>query len=133
MALVAERHRRGDVPWTSDDLSSVLRVPMHAVQAALGALRQGGVLAETADDPAGYLPVRDLDAISVAELLRLVRSAGEQEYLGPASLPLPAPVEAVLARLDLQMEAGLEGLSVLSLAADAGTPEADRGVPSDAS
>lgn len=133
MALVAERHRRGDVPWTSDDLSSVLRVPMHAVQAALGALQQGGVLAETADDPAGYLPVRDLDAISVAELLRLVRSAGEQEYLGPASLPLPAPVEAVLARLDLQMEAGLEGLSVLSLAADAGTPEADRGVPSDAS
>jgi membrane protein len=86
----------------------------------LAALRQSDILAQTGDDPPAYLPARDLARLSVSSLLQAVRSAGEDRYLNPASLPVPPAVEQALQRIEQSLGALLEDLSVAALA---GPPE----------
>lgn len=116
MSLVARHHLEGRAPWTAEALAQALRVPMRAVDVVLGALQAGGILARTADEPPGYLPVRDLDQVRAKELLDAVRVAGEDRYLSAAHLPGPEPVEQLIARLDQAAEAALRELTVRDLA-----------------
>src|SRR5512146_1497972 len=100
MSLIARRHLDGAAPLSADELAQTLRMPMHAVDAVLDALRAGGILACTGDQPPGWLPVRDLESASAKELLDAVRAAGEDRYLSVEALPAPAPVERLLRRSD---------------------------------
>jgi membrane protein len=116
MSLIAQRHREGSPAWTLPQLTQRLGVPSHAMRAVLGALRQSDILAQTGDDPPAYLPARDLTRFPVRSLLEAVRSAGEDRYLNPASLPVPAAVEQTLERIEQGVGASLEDLSVATLA-----------------
>ena len=62
-----------------------------------------------------YLPARDLGAISVKQLLDIVRSAGESGFLNPASLPVPERVEQVLQQIDSSLGTALETMTVIDL------------------
>jgi hypothetical protein len=71
--------------------------------------------AEPGRSAQGYLPARDLGAISVKQLLDIVRSAGESGFLNPASLPVPERVEQVLQQIDSSLGTALETMSVMDL------------------
>ena len=116
MSLVAQYHREGTSAWTLAQLSQRLTVPSFALQRVLLALRSGHLLAQTNDDPPAYLPARDLSGVSVAELLRTVRRAGEDRYLDPSRIAVPAPVAEALARFDRSVDTTLGDMSVASLA-----------------
>ncbi len=127
MSLIAQHHRDGRPPWTLPQLAQRLRVPTHALRVVLAALRQSDLLAQTSGDPPAYLPARDLARLSVSSLLQAVRSAGEDRYLNPASLPVSPTVEQALQRIEEGLDALLEDLSVAALA---GPPEkSDRDGP----
>ena len=81
----------------------------------LGALRDGGLLKLSNDDPAAYLPARDLAEVSVADVLAAVRSSGEAGFLNPGALPLPEPVEHLVARIEGAIVAATAGISIRSL------------------
>jgi membrane protein len=119
MSLIAQRHREGSPAWTLPQLTQRLGVPSHAMRAVLGALRQSDILAQTGDDPPAYLPARDLTRFPVRSLLEAVRSAGEDRYLNPASLPAPAAVEHAIERIELGMHGALNDLCVAELAGEA--------------
>ena len=127
MSLIAQHHRDGGSPWTLPQLTQRLGVPGHAVRVVLAALRQSDILAQTGGDPPAYLPARDLARLSVSSLLQAVRSAGEDRYLNPASLPVSPAVEQVLQRIEEGLGTLLEGLSVAALAGPA--EKGDRGDP----
>jgi hypothetical protein len=91
---------------------------MHAVDVVLAALEQGKLLIKSNDDPPGYLPARDLSAISVQQLLETVRSAGEDRFLNPAGLPVSVPVAQVLACLDQALSTATASVTLRDLAAD---------------
>jgi len=116
MSLVARHHLEGRAPWTADALAQTLHMPMRTVDIVLGALQDGGILARTADDPPGYLPVRELDRVTVKDLLDAVRAAGENRFMSVAALPAPEPVEQALARLEQAAEGALRDLTVRDLA-----------------
>jgi membrane protein len=118
MSLVAGRYLEGRPPWTLQQLTERLRVPMHAVELVLDALARGGVLARSASDPPTYLPARDLGRVSVAQLLALVRAAGEDRFLSPDALPVPDEVAGVIARVEDGIDASLDHLMVTALAAE---------------
>jgi membrane protein len=120
MSLIAQHHREGRSPWTLPQLTQRLRVPTHAVRIVLAALRQSDILAQTGGDPPAYLPARDLTRLSVSSLLQAVRSAGEDRYLNPASLPVSPTVEQTLQHIEEGLSALLEDVSVAALA---GRPE----------
>lgn len=121
VSRIAEHHLAGHAAWTLQQLTQALGVPMHAVETVLGALRQGGILAETGDDPPAYLPARDLDTVSVKRLMDVVRAADEERYLSPDTLPVPAPVEEMLQRLDQAMDATTGDRSLRNLVAASAT------------
>jgi membrane protein len=116
MGLVAAAYQAARPPLTAQQLSRRLRMPMHGVAAVLDALQEGGVLA-CSQEPPGYLPARELDAVSVHEVLALVRSAGEDRYLNPSVLEVSPAMQEVLDRVDSQSEKILGAVSVSSLAA----------------
>jgi membrane protein len=114
---IARRHLQGGAPWTADALAQALRLPMPAVAVELSALQARGILAPTADEPAGWLPARDLGQVSAKDLLDAVHAAGEDRFLNPDALPVPAAVEQVLQRYETAAEGALRGISLRDLAA----------------
>ena len=59
--LVASNFVYGRPPWTAQQLTQHLGVPMHAVDVVLDALAGSGLLVPTDADPPAYVPARDLD------------------------------------------------------------------------
>ena len=116
MGMIARRHLEGSNPWTAEALAEALRVPLRTVETLLDALKAGGVVAQTTDEPRGYIPARDLGTVSAKQLLDLVRGAGEDRYLSIASLPAPEPIEEMLRRIDRATDAALEGMTAKDLA-----------------
>ncbi len=100
MGLIARRHHAGEAPWTVDALAQSLRMPLRMVDALLHELHDHGFLAPTADDPSGWLPVRDLAGVSARDVLEAVRTTGEDSYLNPAALPGSGEIENLIRRCD---------------------------------
>ena len=115
MSSIGAHYLSGRPAWTLPKLCQALQVPRHAVEAMLRALQNGGLLVQSQDVQPGYLPARDLGAISVKQLLDIVRSAGESGFLNPASLPVPERVEQVLQQIDSSLGTALETMTVIDL------------------
>jgi membrane protein len=115
MTRVAQRYVRGELPLTREDLAQGLDLQTHALDFVLDALCAGGLLVESADPACAYVPARDLAGVSVAHMLDLVRTAGEQPFLSPRNLPIPVTVEDLIERRDSAAHAALSGLSLRDL------------------
>ena len=96
MFMVAERHLRAADPWTADELVHHLGLPMQPIHNVLHLMVKVGFLSETANDPPGYLPRRDIETITLCELYEVVRSAGENRLLTLQTLPHQAEVERAM-------------------------------------
>jgi membrane protein len=100
-------------------LTQRLGIPMHAVNAVLDALEQGGFLMRSRDDPPAYLPTRDLADVSIGELMSAIRTAGEDRFLNPEMLTLPPLAEDLLKQVERTMVSSLGNTSVKTLATEA--------------
>ncbi|MCL4763847.1 MAG: YihY family inner membrane protein, partial [Burkholderiales bacterium] len=126
MHHVGRRFVHGGPPLTLRQLTQQLGIPMHSVDVILRALEAGGMLRQTNDEPPAYVPARELADVPVGEMLACVRAAGEDSFLTPAALPLPARVEDVAAAVERSLADAVRGLSVRALA-DAEAPAAEPG------
>jgi membrane protein len=114
---VASHYLEGAPALSRERLTQTLGVPMHTVDVVVDALRDGGMLAETTENPSCFLPARDLAHVTVKELLEVVRAAGEDRFLSPERLPVPPEVDDVLNRLERGMRSAVGEISVAQLAA----------------
>ena len=119
MYLIGRSHVEEGPSWTFAALTQRLGVPTYALRRVLAALEQAGMLAQTGDDPPAYLPARDLGSIALSEILRAVRTAGEEQYLGPQAVPVPAEIEAMLAKVNGAIEDQVRGFTLRDLVAPA--------------
>jgi membrane protein len=67
-------------PWTLDTLVERLKLPVDPVHEIISLLEQNGLVLETNDEPPAYLPARDMETISLKQLIDAVRT-GEKEAL----------------------------------------------------
>ncbi|MFY9326432.1 MAG: YihY/virulence factor BrkB family protein [Georgfuchsia sp.] len=111
--------------WSLESLAMHIGMPLMPVETVVKAILRAGYIAETADDPALYLPARSFDKITVKELLDSMRSAEEEPSLGLGILPHEAEVERLLASLDKAADGSLHGHSLRDLAL-AGMPQDER-------
>ncbi len=125
MYMIGKTYRDGGPAWTFPDLTQELGVPTYALQRVLDSLQQGGLLVQTGGDPPGYLPSRDLGSIALGHMLDAVRTAGEEQYLGPQAVPAPAEIESILAKVNLAIEEQVRGLTLRDLVtpAQSGLPD----------
>ena len=116
MSLVTERFLSGAPLPSLDDFTRHLGVPMHSLDTVLAALESQGLLQQSAEDPARYLPARDPSTILVTDVLGAVRVAGEAAFMAPDTLPTPPAVDAVLGRLEAAQTEALGGMTMRDLA-----------------
>jgi membrane protein len=93
MFMVADHHLNGREPWTLDAFAQQLGLPMQPVNQVLRLMQDTGFVAETNEEPPAYLPRRDIETIALADLLEVVRSAGESRLLTVKSLSHQDQVE----------------------------------------
>ena len=122
MYLIGKTYQERAPAWTFSSLTQWLDVPSCALQMVLDALEQDHLLVRTGDDPPAYLPGRDIGSITLEELLRTVRAAGEEGYLGTEAVPVPAEIESVLAKVNLAIDEQVRGLTLRSLVTPATPP-----------
>jgi membrane protein len=115
MYLVGKTHQDGGPAWTFSSLTQRLDVPSYALQMVLDALEHDGLLVRTGGDPPAYLPSRDIGSIRLEELLHTVRAAGEDRYLVPDAVPVPAEIESILSRVNLAIDEQVRDVTLRDL------------------
>jgi membrane protein len=104
MLLVGRSHVQGARRWDNEGLARALRVPGIAVAQVAGILEQARLLA--ADETEAWLPGRDIDHITLREVLRTVRNPRSTLVDHEQAKPLPA-VDALQAELQSASDAAL--------------------------
>jgi membrane protein len=100
MYFIGLNYYHNKPPWTVDSLVQELKLPLDPVHDMVSVLQKNGLILETADDPPAYVPARDIETISLAELLRIVRMV-EKESLNIEKKVISVPdVESVLKALE---------------------------------
>ena len=89
--LVASAFERGELPWTTQRLARVMRLPLPPVERVVDFLLTDGLLIETGGDTPGLVPGRPVDRITVDEWLSVVRKGAE----GHAQLALRSSADEV--------------------------------------
>jgi membrane protein len=88
---------------------------MQPVNQVMGLMIDAGFVSETNEEPPAYLPRRDIETITVADLLEVVRSAGESRLLTLKNLPHQEEVEYAMesVRRAVQEQLGAQTLKDL--------------------
>ncbi|MEP6678049.1 MAG: YhjD/YihY/BrkB family envelope integrity protein, partial [Betaproteobacteria bacterium] len=120
--MIGSHFVQGRPAWTVDRLTQQLGVPMHSVDVALDALLQAGIVTRDGNEPAGFLPARDLSHVSIGEVLAAIRKAGEDGFLNTDAFALAEPVANLVAVMDRALEDSVEGVSVRTLIDEKGVP-----------
>lgn len=127
MALVGENFLNDKPPWTLEALSTQTRVAPEHVYRIADMLIRAGMLAETEPNEA-LLPCHDLDAITVQELLAVVRAGENLDLQVRPEGTEAAAVDKVMQMLDEARDRALEKMTLRDLVS-AASPEADRPQP----
>jgi membrane protein len=109
MLMVADHHLHQRDPWTAEALVHHLGLPMQPVHHVVQLMLDAGFLAQTSDEPPAYLPRQDVATITLAELYRVVRTAGENRLLTMRSVKHEVRVEQVMDTIQQAVENGLDG------------------------
>jgi len=81
MYLVGKNFTEGGEKWTLKALVEKSGVPMDLLNSVILILEKKGLLTEVAGDSAsGFFPGKDLDGITIKEILEAVRTAGEEVF-----------------------------------------------------
>ncbi len=107
MFLVADHYIKQREPWTAGNLVHDLGLPMQPIHHVLQLMVDAGFLSETNDEPPAFLPRRDIETITLAELYEVVRSAGESRLLTLKTLPHQLEVELAMVAIEQAIEVNL--------------------------
>lgn len=86
MSSIVKRHVKGETPYTSEDLSDELRLPIRLVRTLLSSLVKGNLLVETyTDDPKsrGYVPAISDDSITICKIYDVLDHLGVDDVIQP--------------------------------------------------
>lgn len=75
MYLISYDYYHSKHSWTLNSLAGRLNLPVDAIHGIITLLEQNDLLLETADNPPGYIPARDIEHITLKEIFNAVRVA----------------------------------------------------------
>ncbi|MGX2039422.1 YihY/virulence factor BrkB family protein [Methylocaldum sp. MU1018] len=112
MYLIAERFHQGNEPWTTNALSQRLGLPDLATEKILDVLKKRNLILVAAQTPEGFVPARDLSAMTLSEIMEKLRTS-PADALSPdqGDLSLPA-VDRLLEKLHACNAQATGGLSL---------------------
>ena len=81
MRLIGKAYQDGDRQWTLENLLEDICLPMESVNEVLQKLISRKLLVNAGDDPGYFVPGRDLQTITIKEVLDIVRDDYEENNL----------------------------------------------------
>jgi membrane protein len=99
MYFIGYNYYHNEKYWTLEALVDRLELPIDPVDDVLTLLEQNSLIIETADDPPAYIPARDIETISLKELLNAVRVAEKEALLIEDRLVSIPEVDGVIGTL----------------------------------
>ena len=122
MLNIALAHDRStDMLPTIDNLANYQRVPVKALARMLDALEQDGLVCQSNDEVARYLPARSPARIQLVDILRSARAAEDNRQT--MQLHSDAPVSRLLAQIEKDLEARLGNQTLAHFVQHASQPE----------
>ncbi|TCN73285.1 YihY/virulence factor BrkB family protein [Acetobacteroides hydrogenigenes] len=88
MSRIVKCHIKGDKPFTSEELSEELQMPVRMVRLLLGNLVKGNLLVETyTDDPKsrGYVPAISDESITICKIYDILDHLGVDDVILPSA------------------------------------------------
>lgn len=101
--------------WTLDALVKHLQLPVDAVHDVLILLEKNGILLESGDDPPAYIPAKDIETITLRELLNIVRIANGGTRAVDNHFSTVPEIESLLNSLDTAATDTLAGKTLKDL------------------
>lgn len=116
MFLTGSSHYYNTPPWELGALTSRFGLPIDSVLDVLAALTGRGLLIESCDKPPLYLPARDIETITLEEIVNAVRAAGGGPDLkrGEGCIST-SEVDAVMHKMDEALKGALKGDTLKTL------------------
>ncbi len=122
----ARRFRAGDPPWRMEALADEHQVPVRLTGHVVRVLKEHGLLRELADVPGGYVPGRDPERVTPAEVERAFRGPVDVRIVRLLRESAPGLERAIAERRE-RCEAILADVPLARLADEAGGTNAERG------
>lgn len=110
--LIGVNHLQGGPSLSSDELVHRLSISSDLLAGIIDAMTSNNILTVTTDQPGTFVPARDLDSISLYDVLHAVRSTQQQQVLIGEKSPMFADVEHLLERLNQSIESEFANESV---------------------
>ncbi|HEY6871974.1 MAG TPA: YhjD/YihY/BrkB family envelope integrity protein [Geobacteraceae bacterium] len=104
----------GRPPLTVEDLAERLDIPARIVRELVETLAGGGYLMATAGEAPAYQPARDIDAITVKDVLDFLKNFGGEYKIGKTTRGEEL-LRGVLAKADAGTAAALSGMTLKDL------------------
>ncbi len=100
MYYIGNNFHNNKKPWTLDALVAHLELPVDSVHDILSNLEKNSFLLETGDDPPAYMPARELEAISLRELMQTARMTDSETRAIENHFTTVPEVDGILDTLD---------------------------------
>jgi len=81
MYLIGYNFYHNEEKWTFDSLANHLGLPQESVDTTLSELKDKNLILEVGDDPTFYLPAKDIEVITLAEIIDAARTNRETPLL----------------------------------------------------
>ena len=114
MYLIGSSFRDGRQQWTTAAMSKHLGLPAAPVQTVMNALEERGLLVTSGDEPA-YYPARDLEMITVKEVIDAVRTSGEGIGTEAEAILAIPEVDIIMKKIEEGIAGSLEDATVKAL------------------
>jgi len=121
MFLVGRSFHANGQPWEFVSLTQRLGIPADLVQQVLSVLEEKGLLVTTNNEPPEYLPAKDLEIITLNEIIYAVRTAGEDTHISGKALASVTAVDGIMNSVEDAITASLEKQTLRSLVLAADT------------
>jgi len=89
MYLIGYNFYHNEEKWTFDSLVNHLGLPQESVDTTLSELKDKNLILEVGDDPTFYLPAKDIEVITLAEIIDAARTNRETPLLEKRYLANP--------------------------------------------
>jgi membrane protein len=114
MYLVGYNFYFGKPPWTLATLAGRLRLPPDIVQDTISIMEGERLIYETGEEGGGYLPGRDIENITVKEIISHARHAGSEAFARLAKGDAPE-VDALLQQMEEKISDASGGRTIKDL------------------
>jgi membrane protein len=111
---IADAFHAERAPWSPEQLAEDLDIPLRVVREILSLLVETGYIAATAGTNLNYIPARELDRITITDVLRTLKNHGDECGITRMTKG-EKRLQEILGRLDAGTANALEGMTLKDL------------------